>query len=284
MKILITIFLVIVLGVSLGLHIDKSAMEIQDEAYNRALIAFGLAKGLNAVISLIQGTELSFTPVGIGLTFSIGEVLDPLNDMVERFSWVMLFASVSLGIQKLLLILSAKVFLQVALGVSVVISLSLLWLKKFQNSRILAYSLKAFLLLLLLRLSAVLFIFLSHTFYTSMLEKEYKSASQVIEKTKSELEDISTQNKHLTQIQQNSGFFSKMNAQYNSLKQSFNISQQIDALQKSIDKASRKIITLITIFIVQSVLLPLLYLWFLVISVQTIFRVRYKKLLYNISN
>ena len=73
-----------------------------------------------------------------------------------------------------------------------------------------------------------------------------------------------------------------MSTQYNALSQSFSISKQLDTLKKSIEDASRNIITLITIFIVQSVVLPLLYLWFLVVSTKTIFRARYEKLLYNI--
>ena len=284
MKIIVSVLLILVLVLSFVFDVDKAAMQLQGEAFDRAMIAFGLAKALNAVISLLQGTELSFTPVGIGLNFSIGEVLDPFNDMVERFSWVMLFASVSLGIQKLLLLLSAKVFIQISFALSVVVTLALLWVKKLQSSSLLKYSLKAFFFLLLLRLSAVFFIFLSQLFYTSTLQKEYESASKVIEKTKVELEGVSNQNQNITQTQQKSGFFSQMSTQYSGLSQSFNISKQLDALQKSIEEASRNIITLITIFIVQSVILPLLYLWFLVVSAKTIFRARYKKLLYNILN
>lgn len=83
-------------------------MQLQEKFLSKAMVAFGLAKGLNAVISLLQGTELSLTPVGIGINLSIGEVLDPFNDMVERFLWVMLLYSVSLGIQKIVLMISAK--------------------------------------------------------------------------------------------------------------------------------------------------------------------------------
>ena len=281
MKIIISVFLMIVLVVSLRLDVDSLAMEIQNEAFDRAMLAFGLAKGLNAVISLLQGTELSFTPVGIGMNFSIGEILDPFNDLVERFSWVMLFASVSLGIQKLVLILSAKLFVQVAFGVSVVASLVLLWMKKMQGSMLLGYTLKAFLLLLLLRFSAIVFLFLSQFFYNSVLQNEYETASKVIEQTKTELEAVSSQTSQIKQAQQ-SGFFSRLNAQYTGFSQSLNISTQLERLQKSIEETSQKIITLITVFTVQSVILPLLYLWFLIGSVKAIFRVKYKKLVYNI--
>lgn len=151
MKVFISVIFVILLILNLGFEVDKGALKVQEEAFNRAMIAFGLAKGLNAIVSLLQGTELSFTPVGIGLNFSVGEVLDPFNDMVERFSWVMLGASVSLGIQKILLTLSAKVFLKTIFTISIVVSIFLLWNKKFQSSQYLVYSLKFFLLFLILR-------------------------------------------------------------------------------------------------------------------------------------
>ncbi|MEA3370245.1 MAG: hypothetical protein U9Q40_02825, partial [Campylobacterota bacterium] len=54
------------------------------------------------------------------------------------------------------------------------------------------------------------------------------------------------------------------------------------------ENASRKIITLITIFILQSVLMPLLFLWLLIIAVKLIFKSEftYEKLngVYNFVN
>lgn len=282
MKIFVSVILILLLVLSLGIGIDESTLKLQDEAFNRAMVAFGLAKGLNAVISLLQGTELSFTPVGIGLNFSIGEVLDPFNDMVERFSWVMLAVSVSLGIQKLLLLLSAKLFLQVTLGVSVFVALVFLWVKKLKNELFLSYALKFFTLVLLLRFSAIVFVMLSQFLYTTTLEDEYTKASKVVEKTKSQLEDLETKNSNFVKSKKDDGFFDRVNNQYNSFANSMNIKKQLDALEESIEQASKKIITLITIFVFQSMLLPLLYLYLFVVSVKLIFRSELKfKMLYN---
>ena len=272
MKIFISIILVLILVLSLTLGVDESAQKIQDAAFERAMIAFGLAKGLNAVISLIQGTELSFTPVGVGLNFSVGEVLDPFNDMVERFSWVMLLATVSLGIQKILLLLSSKIFIQLALVLSVGLSLLFIWVKQVKNSLFLSYSLKLFVLVLLLRFSAIIFVFISQEFYISTLEPQYVEASAIVENTKVELEKLHSKNKTLVEAQNQEGFFDSVGSKYDKIIESLNISRQLDALQSSIENASRKIITLITIFVVQSVVMPLLFLWMLVIGVKLIFR------------
>lgn len=272
MKVFLSVALVFILVVSLTLGIDESAMALHDAAFERAMVAFGLAKGLNAVISLIQGTELSFTPVGVGLNFSVGEVLDPFNDMVERFSWVMLLASVSLGIQKLLLLLSSKIFLQVALGLSVILSLSFIWIKQMKNSLFLSYSIKLFTLLLLLRFSAIIFVYSSQLLYTSTLQNQYNEASITIEKTKVQLEDLQSKSKTLVQAKKQEGFFDGVSSKYEKIIESLNISRQLDSLQNSIEDASKNIITLITIFVVQSVLMPLLFLWFFVLSVKFVFR------------
>ena len=273
MKVLLSVVLLLFLLLSLSFSIDESVMKLQEEAMDRAMIAFGLAKALNAVISLIQGTELSFTPVGVGLVFSVGEVLDPFNDMVERFSWVMLGASVSLGVAKLLLVLSAKLFLQIVLGVSVLISLSLLWFNKFHNSYTLVYALKFFVLLVLLRFGALVFVYSSALLYTSTLENEYKQASKIVEKTQSQLQELHKQNEMIIESNKNDGFFDGVSSKYNKIIQNLNISKQLEDLEKSINDASKKIVSLITIFVVETLLMPLLFLYFMIISIKFVLRV-----------
>ena len=51
-----------------------------------------------------------------------------------------------------------------------------------------------------------------------------------------------------------------------------NFSSQLKALEKSIDDAQHHIISLATIFIVQTVLLPLLFLWIVVRLASWVFR------------
>ncbi|MBU1503478.1 hypothetical protein KKC34_07875, partial [bacterium] len=222
-----------------------------------------------------QGTEFTFTPVGVGFNFSIGEVLDPLNDMVERFSLVMLFASISLGIQKLLLILSTKMFLQVVLALSIVTSLLGLWIKKAQNTSFFVFSMKMVFLLLILRFAAVLFVYSSEYFYNSVLQSEFQQSSAVIEKTKVELENLQKENRSLVNSKKESGFFNGVSSKYDALTETFNISAKLESLQKHIEDASRKIINLITIFVVQSIIMPLLFLWLFLTSVRYIFRVKF---------
>ena len=55
------------------------------------------------MISVVQGTELAIQPVGVGINLTPGQILGPVNDLVEQFSSLMLTASIAFGIQKVLL-------------------------------------------------------------------------------------------------------------------------------------------------------------------------------------
>jgi hypothetical protein len=273
MKIFLTVILVVLLALNFLVVLDENAMILQNEAFDRALVSFGLAKGLNAVISLIQGTELSFTPVGVGINFSIGEVLDPFNDIVERFSWIMLAATVSLGIQKILLLLSAKIFLQVLFGVSVFGALLVLWYQNIRLQHFFLLFIKLFLFLLILRFGAIFSIYTNEYIYNNLLSDDYKTSTQVIEETTTKMEKMKNESQALLQDKE-LGFMDSVKSNYNSITRSLNVSQQIDSLNSTIDEATRKIIDLITIFVFQTILLPLLFLWLFIVSLKIIFRLK----------
>ena len=64
-----------------GVLDDFSSQDINHSITNAGLI-YGTARGINALVSVLQGTEVNV----LVMTFSIGEVLDPVNDLIERFS------------------------------------------------------------------------------------------------------------------------------------------------------------------------------------------------------
>jgi hypothetical protein len=98
-RVLFAVLLLAAAALSVTTGWDEMGREQTDEAFVRSLSSFAIARGLNATISFFQGTELKVPAV----TLAVGEILDPLNDLIERFSWLMLASSVSLAIQKLLL-------------------------------------------------------------------------------------------------------------------------------------------------------------------------------------
>ena len=99
----IILLLMLMLALVLSGSLDRAGYEQTEAGFKRALLVFAVSRGLNGVISVAQGTEVAVEPVGIGVNFKPGEILDPINDLVERFAWVMLASSAFFGGQQVLL-------------------------------------------------------------------------------------------------------------------------------------------------------------------------------------
>ena len=106
-----------IVALSWSTKLDAVATTSTEQALQRALIAFAAARALNSAISVAQGTEVALQPAGVGVTLSVGEALDPVNDLIERFSWIVLAASASLGAQILLVDIFSSLAFRVALSV-----------------------------------------------------------------------------------------------------------------------------------------------------------------------
>lgn len=94
------------------------ALEFLDATLGQAFSAFAIAKGLNATISVLQSSTIDLQVFQV----SPGEALDPANDMIERFSWVMFAATGSLALQKLLLGISGSLVIKLIATLSCVIA------------------------------------------------------------------------------------------------------------------------------------------------------------------
>ncbi|ROR32382.1 hypothetical protein [Inmirania thermothiophila] len=96
----------------------RTALEGRLEAgSHRALAAFAVARGINAAISVIQETEIGLS-LGINITTEPGQALDPVNDLVERFSLAALAGAAVLAVLRLLLALFGDPVLVAALWVA----------------------------------------------------------------------------------------------------------------------------------------------------------------------
>lgn len=254
--------LIAIAGVST--KIDDHAMQIHHDATERAIGAFAIAKGLNAVISLIQGTEFSATPAGVGLTFSIGEVLDPINDMVERFSWIMLAATVSLGLQELLVAFGELYFIQFALALTAALLAALLWRRTLPRTPALQLAARLFVILLLLRFAAIGFIAFEAGLYDVLLQERYEKATQTLLQTQKKLDAVA----HTSTHPADDSFWGMINRSYDATKELLNIDARLNALDAQLQHANRELINLATLFVLQSILLPLLFFWLLLHGIR----------------
>ena len=70
-------------------------------AMTKAGLAYATCRGLNAAVSIIKESTLQLEPAGVGVSLAVGQVLDPIDDMTERLSDVLVTAITALGLQKL---------------------------------------------------------------------------------------------------------------------------------------------------------------------------------------
>lgn len=123
---LLAILIAALVLISSSRLLDDYVDDYTDNALKNAAITYATARGLNAIVSMMQSSSVE---AGIGVvsgSVTIGELLDPLNDMIERFSTVMTWVLASLAAQKvLLLVASHKVFLYLVavLGIAAVLLL-----------------------------------------------------------------------------------------------------------------------------------------------------------------
>jgi len=239
---------------------DAKSKATVDSAFKQALIVFGTAKALNGVISMAQGTEVG--PPGV--TIAVGELLDPVNDLVEQFSWVMLASMTSLGIQSIVLGLTSTPAFDLLLTLTLIGANLWFFLRPQTEGKSRALLLRFTLLLLFLRLSIPLMALANHLLYEGFLSREYN-----IEQLDGNITLLSQELEILqTDTAKSSGSF------FGSVEKYFDKSYY-DALMEryknSADQASEQIVKLIIVFVFQTLLFPLLFLFALYRMVRVLF-------------
>ena len=125
-KSIAAIFILLLVAVSSTRVLDDYVDDYTTGALKNAALTYATARGLNALVSMVQSSNIE---AGIGVvsgSMTIGELLDPLNDMIERFSTVMTWVLASLAAQKVLLLVASHelfLYLVAVLGISALLML-----------------------------------------------------------------------------------------------------------------------------------------------------------------
>lgn len=250
--------------------VDEFGREYTDKGFKRALVTFAVARTLNGVISVAQGTEVAVQPAGIGINFTPGEILDPVNDLIERFSWVMLASSTSLGLQKLLLAIFASPAFTAVILVVLLGAVAALWYPRHRPEWLKPMAYKIALVVLVLRFAIPIIAIGSEGVFHFFLEEQYTSATQGIEQTSEDIARVNSQAEAQRPIPGEDSLLSRARRLYDNAAASLDIQGYISRYKAAAANASEHAINLIVIFILQTVLLPLLFLWLLLQLIKRI--------------
>lgn len=174
--------------------LDQFSSEQVNNSIASAGLIYGTARGINALVSLLQGTELDL----VFLTFSIGEILDPINDLIERFSAIILIALGSLALQKILLAVVSHTIFNIMLTVlATATALSLL----SSNHKLFGILLRSFFVIAFFRFSLGLVVLANSWVDASFLDQDDQQRHRAMESFQGELREVEALSKSQGQFE-----------------------------------------------------------------------------------
>jgi ABC-type multidrug transport system fused ATPase/permease subunit len=244
--------------------IDDPGRRYAGEAFTRALVTFAVARTLNGVISVAQGTEVAIEPGGVGVNFTVGQILDPINDLVERLSAVMLVATSSLGLQNILLRMTTWWGTSLALFLATIFALIVLWWPKFDGSKLRPLAMRVLLVTVFLRFAVPVLVIGSNLVFDTFLAVEQAAATEALETTRNEIEQLNEEVSTTEFDTEDQSIIERLGSMLDRSLESINIGDRLRNLRDRVSNASEHIINLIVIFVLQTIILPLVFLWLFV--------------------
>ena len=244
--------------------LERVAQAEANAALQRVLVAFGVARTLNGVISVAQGTEIALQPAGVGVTLTAGEVLDPLNDLVERFSVLATVAAISLGGQKLLAELLSTFWVNAALSAAIALYLCTVILPPLRRFE--SVVAKAVSLLVFTRLVFVVVMFSANWLGNLALAERQDGAVAELTQTR---EEIKTINHKPAPPPADDSILDRVSGFFSDQVEALDISARLDAVLERAEQTVTHLVSLCVLFLLQYVALPIGAFWLAFAGVRT---------------
>ncbi|MEJ2087578.1 MAG: hypothetical protein P8Y69_03700 [Gammaproteobacteria bacterium] len=238
--------------------LEQTADSRLSATLQRALVTAAVARGLNAVISVAQGTELAVQPIGVGITITAGEILDPLNDLVERFSWLALVASASLGTQLLLTqIVTEPIISQVLSAVALICLVFVWWPRRLPGRR---GVLRLVLVVLFARFLFTVVGLTAGLMDAWVLETRQEAALSELTSARDDIEAL--QDEPIPPLEPDESSIRRtLESLIDEGRQLLDLEARLDALQARVEAAIDQLLDLTVVFLVQTILVPIGTFW-----------------------
>lgn len=232
------------------------------ESMTKAGLAYGVCRLVNASVSVIKESQIQVEPAGLGVSLAAGQVLDPLDDMTERASNILVTAIVSLGIQKIayeVCVTFAPPVIGAALFIFLVVSL----IKGERAKGVRGIVLKAIILLAVARLCLPASSVINSYLHDNYFSPQVIMAKDALTMTSPELERL----KDMT-MPEADGVVETVKSGFNFVsKKTSDLGAALQAMIKNMGSMISNLVKLsylyVAIFAVQVILLPLGVFWLL---------------------
>jgi hypothetical protein len=259
-RVLTTAVLLIAIFLAASGLLDESAADHTDGVFQTALLTLAAARGLDAAISLAQGTEIALQPAGVGLTLSAGELLDPVNDLVEQFSSLMLIAATSLGLQGLLVRASGWWVFSALLMAALAVRVAMLWAPTWIPPRWGALLRRAIVVLLMVRFAVPLFALGTGILFENFLEPSRADAVRLLEETTGDVREMERLQED-SAAAADAGWLDRVSGWFAETVETLDVEERIEAFRQRVGSVAEQVLHLLVVFSLQTIVLPLAFLW-----------------------
>jgi len=267
------IAIAIVLFFSSGLRLpvlDTTADTYFRDAITKAGLTYATCRAVNASVSIVKESNLQLEPAGVGVSLALGQALDPIDDMAERLSDVLVTAITSLGVQKLAYEISISLA-PPTIAIFILILSLVSWLEndtlqRFQKT-ILRFALLVVIARFFLPMSSMANEFLNNNFFADQIS-ENSTELAIGAATLDTLKDFS-----LPEIDGIIGTIDNSAALLKKKSMAFKnaLAITMDNMGNIIENLLNLTILYIGQFLIQVIILPILSFWFLIKIINALF-------------
>ncbi len=251
-------------------YVDENTDTYFAESMTKASLAYGVCRVVNASVSVIKESQVQVEPAGLGVSLAAGQVLDPLDDMTERASNILVTAIVSLGIQKIAYELCVA-FAPPVIGAALLIFIGVSLIKGYRAKGLRGIVLKTIILLAVARLclpaSSVINAYLHDNYFSPQIIM----AKNALAMTSPELERL----KDMT-MPEADGVVETVKSGFSFVGQKTSdlgaaLKSMIENMGNMISNLMKLSYLYVAIFVVQVILLPLGVFWLLARMASVLF-------------
>jgi len=253
-RFLLLLGLAIVLATAWLNPLEVAATEQIDAGLKRALVSFGTARALNAIISVAQGTDIAIEPAGVGVKFAPGQILRPINDMVAQFAELMLAASVAFGVMKVLISIGSYWVVSLLLS-----AFALAWISfRWRGRESPPWLARVLFVLLLVRFAVPLVTVGSDALFQRFLNDDYAASQNAIDGNTGQLATLSAP---VGESSSGTGIGERIKGWWSQNVDS--VGTRLEKLKQAANQVAEHIVKLIVVFVMQTLVMPLLLFWVL---------------------
>ncbi len=239
--------------------LDEGARQATDRVFRQALVTYAAARSLDAAVSLAEGTELALEPGGVGVTISAGEILEPIDDLVEQFSTLMLVSATSLGIQSLLVRASAWGPLVLLMVVFLLARVVVAFVPERVPAPLARVVTAGTVLLLVARFAVPAYALGTSLLFERVLQPGQEEAVAALESAGADVRAMD----QLDEERPAPGLVGRVSDWFAGAMERLDVSERVEAMRERVTDAVEHLMHLLVVFTLQTIVLPLAFLWIL---------------------